>query len=93
MGFFGHGGAESALPPGVLHTVALGAGRHRGLYRLKTQVTAGNGRLTPSGLGSSSAAKEAVRMAFDYFKAREPRECQGEPRAGRGRHGPRGAVL
>ena len=68
---------EGALSPGVLHTVALGAGGHRGLYRLETQVTAGNGRLTPSGLGSSSAAKEAVRVAFDYFKANVSRVSAG----------------
>jgi ATP-dependent Lon protease len=60
---------EGALAPGVLHTVALGSSGHRGLYRLETQVTAGNGKLSTSGLGSNSAAKEAVRVAFDYFKA------------------------
>jgi len=68
---------EGALSPGVLHTVALGTGGHRGLYRLETQVTAGNGRLTTSGLGSNSAAREAVRVAFDYFKANIARVSAG----------------
>ncbi|OAN44500.1 protease Lon-related BREX system protein BrxL [Magnetospirillum moscoviense] len=60
---------EGPLKPGVLHTVATGAAAHLGLYRFETQVTAGNGKLTTSGLGSSSGAKEAVKVAFDYFKA------------------------
>jgi len=57
------------LNPGVLHTVATGSSRHLGLYRLETQVTPGNGSLTLSGFGSVSAAKEAVKVGFDYFKA------------------------
>ena len=46
----------------------MGAG-HLGLYRLETQVSSGNGTLKTSGLGSSSAAKEAIKVGFDYFKA------------------------
>jgi ATP-dependent Lon protease len=57
------------LNPGVLHTVATGSSGHLGLYRFETQVTAGNGSLTLSGVGSSSAPKEAVKVGFDYFKA------------------------
>ena len=61
--------ADGPLNPGVLHTVATGASGHLGLYRLETQTTAGNGRFNVSGLGSNSGAKEAVKVAFDYFKA------------------------
>ncbi len=57
------------LNPGVLHTVATGSSGHLGLYRLETQVTPGNGSLTLSGFGSISAAKESVKVGFDYFKA------------------------
>jgi ATP-dependent Lon protease len=57
------------LHPGVLHTVAHGSGGHLGLYRLETQVTGGNGALQTSGLGSNSAAREALKVGFDYFKA------------------------
>jgi ATP-dependent Lon protease len=32
-------------------------------------VTSGNGSLKTSGLGSNSAAKEAIKVGFDYFKA------------------------
>ena len=60
--------SDGPLNPGVMHTVATG-GTHLGLYRLETQVTAGNGTLKTSGLGSNSAAKEAIKVGFDYFKA------------------------
>jgi ATP-dependent Lon protease len=53
----------------VLHTIATGNGGHLGVYRLETQVTAGNGKVTMSGLGSNSAAKESIRVGFDHFKA------------------------
>jgi ATP-dependent Lon protease len=68
-----HGGGslipDSALNPGALHTIATGSGGHLGLYRLETQVTAGNGSLKLSGLGSNSQAKEALKVGFDFFKA------------------------
>jgi ATP-dependent Lon protease len=57
------------LNPGVLHTVAHGSSGHLGLYRMETQVTAGNGSVRMSGLGSNSAAREAINVGFDYFKA------------------------
>jgi len=57
------------LNPGVLHTVAHGSSGHLGLYRIETQVTAGNGSMRMSGLGGNSAAREAVNVGFDYFKA------------------------
>lgn len=60
---------QGPLNPGVLHTVATGNSGHLGLYRLETQVTPGTGSLTLSGFGSVSAAKEAVKVGFDYFKA------------------------
>lgn len=60
---------DGPLNPGVLHTVATGSGGHLGLYRLETQVTPGSGSLKSSGLGSNAAAKEAVKVGFDYFKA------------------------
>lgn len=60
---------DGPLNPGVMHTVANGSGGHLGLYRLETQVTSGNGTLKTSGIGSNSAAKEAIKVGFDYFKA------------------------
>lgn len=63
---------DGALNPGVLHTVARGSSL-LGLYRLETQVTSGSGGLKISGLGSSSVAKEAIKVGFDYFKANASR--------------------
>jgi ATP-dependent Lon protease len=37
-------------------------------------VTTGNGVLSMSGLGSNSAAKEAMKVGFDYFKANASRD-------------------
>jgi ATP-dependent Lon protease len=64
---------DGPLNPGVMHTVATGAGGHLGLYRLETQVMAGNGSLKTSGLGSNAAAREAIKVGFDYFKANASR--------------------
>lgn len=64
---------DGPMNPGVLHTIAIGSGGHLGLYRLETQVTAGNGSLKMSGLGSNTAAKEGLKVGFDYFKANAAR--------------------
>jgi ATP-dependent Lon protease len=64
---------DGPLSPGVMHTVATGSGGHLGLYRLETQITSGNGTLKTSGLGSNSAAKEGIKVGFDYFKANASR--------------------
>jgi len=60
---------EDPLNPGSLYTVARGSGGHLGLYRLETQITGGNGQLKLSGFGSNAAAKESVKVGFDYFRA------------------------
>ncbi len=51
------------------HTVATGSSGHLGVYRIETQVTAGNGKLTLSGVGCNTTAKESIKVGFDYFKA------------------------
>jgi len=60
---------DGPLNPGALHTVATGSNGHLGLYRIETQVTGGNGALKMSGVGSSAAAKEAIKVGFDFFRA------------------------
>lgn len=60
---------DGPLNPGIMHTVATGSDGHLGLYRLETQVMTGSGTLKLSGFGSNSAAKEAIKVGFDYFKA------------------------
>lgn len=61
--------SEGQMKPGMLHTVARGTSGHLGLYRLETQVTPGHGMLKLSGFGSNVAAKECVRVGFDFFRA------------------------
>ena len=60
---------DGPLNPGVLHTIATGSSGRLGVYRIETQVTAGNGKLTLSGVGSNTTAKESNKVGFDYFKA------------------------
>jgi ATP-dependent Lon protease len=60
---------EDPLNPGSLHTVGRGNNGHLGLYRLETQMTAGSGQLKLSGMGTSSVAKESMKVGFDYFRA------------------------
>lgn len=60
---------EGPMKPGTLHTVATGANGLLGLYRLELQVVSGTGKLSISGVGTSSQSKEPIKIAFDYFKA------------------------
>ena len=60
---------DGQMKPGTLHTIGVGSSKHLGLYRIELQVTKGNGKLSISGVGTSSQPKEAIKIAFDYFKA------------------------
>lgn len=59
---------EGAPRPGVVHVVTHGFTEQLGLYRIETQMMAGNGKHSVSGLGSNTAAKESVRVGFEFFK-------------------------
>jgi len=60
---------EGMSQPGVVHLVTKGESTGQlGLYRFETQMMAGHGKHTVSGFGSNTAAKEAIRIGFDYFK-------------------------
>ncbi|HZX49384.1 MAG TPA: protease Lon-related BREX system protein BrxL [Nitrospirota bacterium] len=72
---------DGPMNPGTVHTVARGSNGHLGLYRIEIQMSPGNGSVRFSGLGSSSAAKECLRVAFDYFKANSSR-ISVTPKAG-----------
>lgn len=72
---------DGPMNPGVLHTIGSGTGGHLGLYRMETQITAGNGKFAVSGIGSSTAAREALKVGFDYFKANLSR-VSGASKAG-----------
>ena len=52
-----------------MHTITMGTSDYLGLYRLELQITGGNGKLTMSGSGANTKSKEAIKIAFDYFKA------------------------
>ncbi len=60
---------DGPMSPGTMHTVLPGNSGHLGLYRLELQVTAGNGKLSISGSGTDTKTKEAIKIAYDYFKA------------------------
>lgn len=60
--------AEGIPRPGVVHFVTQGSADKLGLYRYETQMMPGSGKHSVSGLGSNTAAKEAIRIGFDYFK-------------------------
>lgn len=68
---------EGMSKPGVLHTIGLSNKGMPGLYRLELQVTKGTGKLATSGMWNSSAAKEQVKIAFDFFKANASRISGG----------------
>ena len=68
---------EGPGKPGVIHTIGLSSKGMPGLYRLELQVTRGSGKLAISGLGTSSAAKEQIKIAFDFFKANSGRISAG----------------
>ena len=55
--------------PGQIYTVSRAKNDMIGIYRLETQALPGNGKLTPTGIGSDREAKEAVTTAFNYLKA------------------------
>jgi ATP-dependent Lon protease len=68
---------EGSGKPGVVHTIGLSSKGMPGVYRLELQVTKGTGKLAMSGLGTSSAAKEQIKIAFDFFKANSGRISAG----------------
>src|SRR3989304_472927 len=72
---------DGPMNPGTVRTVARGSNGPLGLYRIEIQMSPGNGSGRFSGLGSSSAAKESLRVAFDYFKANSSR-VSVTPKAG-----------
>ena len=61
--------AEGRLNPGTLHTISLGDTEMPGAYRIEIQTLAGGGKVSASGL----VPREAVKVAFDYFKANSSR--------------------
>lgn len=60
---------EGMCNPGQVYTVSRGKSGMLGVFRLESQMLAGNGKLTCTGIGSDRGAKEATNTAFNYLKA------------------------
>lgn len=64
---------EGPLQAGHAHAVSPAAGGRLGVYRVELQATPGGGRLVRTGAASAAAARDAVNIAFNYFKANSNR--------------------
>ena len=60
---------EGMGKPGCVYTVGKSKTDMIGCYRLETQMMPGNGKLTLTGLGTSSEIKQGPNTAFNYLKA------------------------
>ncbi len=60
---------EGMCNPGQIYTVSRSKSGFVGVYRLETQILPGNGKFTPTGIGSDKEVKEAVQTAFNFLKA------------------------
>lgn len=60
---------EGMGKPGHIYHVSRGKSGMLGVFKLETQMTAGNGKFERTGLGSNSEAKEAVDIAYKYLRA------------------------
>lgn len=60
---------EGKANPGQVYTISRAKSGFVGVYRLETQILPGNGKFTPTGIGSDKDVKEAVQTAFNYLKA------------------------
>lgn len=54
---------------GTVYTISKGKSGMVGVFRLETQVNAGNGKFEKTGLGTDREVKEATNTAFHYLKA------------------------
>ena len=67
-------GGEHLIPEGMLksgHTYFIGRGTSGliGTYKIEVESPNGNGKFTASGVGSDRETKEALKTAYNYFKA------------------------
>ncbi|MFJ5762756.1 protease Lon-related BREX system protein BrxL [Neobacillus sp. NPDC093182] len=60
---------EGMGKPGHVYTVARGKSGMIGVYKLETEVVAGNGKFEKTGLGTDREAKESIDTSYRYFKA------------------------
>ncbi len=60
---------EGEGKPGHLYGAFEGNEGRIGVFKLELQVIKGSGKYEKSGLGTNSKAKEAIELAFNYFRA------------------------
>ena len=64
---------DGPLASGHAHAVSPAEGGMLGLYRVELQTTPGGGRLVKTGTASATGVRDAVNIAFNYFKANSSR--------------------
>lgn len=60
---------EGDLKPGHLYLVGTSENGKYGVYKFESKMMAGNGKFTPSGIGSKKDITESVKIAYEYFKS------------------------
>lgn len=60
---------EGMCNPGQVYTVSQGKSGMIGVFRLESQILAGNGKFERTGIGSDREARESTNIAFNFLKA------------------------
>ena len=61
--------SDGDLKPGHLYAVGFVDSGKFGVYKFETDMSNGNGKFTPNGIGSKKSVTEAVKIAYQYFKS------------------------
>lgn len=60
---------EGMNKPGHVYTISQGKTGMIGVFKLETQILPGNGKFSPTGIGSDRDVREATNTAFNFLKA------------------------
>lgn len=60
---------EGQMKAGHVFTVGQGANGMKGIFKLETQVSSGNGKFSVTGLNTGKEPRESVKVAESFFKA------------------------
>ena len=60
---------EGVGKPGHIYTIAKGSNGMKGLFKLETTITDGNGKFEVLGMSNSKDAKESLKTAQNYFRS------------------------
>jgi ATP-dependent Lon protease len=69
--------SEEPLPAGHVYTVSSNQNNKVGAYKIEVQAVQGTGKLIRTGAAAESAAKDAVTVAFNYFRTNAHRVSAG----------------